>query len=470
MLDHVAALRELLGSKAVVVGPDAAAYEEGARFDRGKAAFVLRPASTLEVSKAVSYCVRNGLHIVPQAGNTGVVSASTPDMSGRQVVLSVDRLAQRLELDADNRSVRVDAGFLLSDLNAALEPEGLFFPVDLGSNPRLGGMLATNTGGARFLKYGDVRKNTLGLTAVLADPEGTVLDFNHNLRKNNTGVDWKQVFIGTSGSFGIITECVLNVERRPKQCATALLVPSSTRKVMPLLRAMESRLGSYLSAFEGMSENSIKATLEHIPGLRNPFQNGVIPHYTILAEVTRTWDTRESEQSLDSVLENALSEIWLLDDELLSDALLGPAHEMWALRHALPEGVKQRGRLVAFDLAFRRGDLMNFCDRMKAEIRLRFPEVIVCDFGHVGDGGVHFNFVAERGSASAEDPNFERELRDWVYQVVVDEYGGSFSGEHAIGRKNQAYYDKFTTTRLKHMAKQLKAITSPAGLGVVNLG
>jgi FAD/FMN-containing dehydrogenase len=328
-------------------------------------------------------------------------------------------------------------------------------------------MLSTNTGGARFLKYGDVRRNTLGLTAVMADAEGTVLDLSSDLRKNNTGVDWKQMFIGTSGAFGIITECVLNVERRPRQTATALLVPAGPEKVMPLLQAMEIKLGSDLTAFEGMSGNAIAATLEHVKSLRNPFQNANIPDYAILVEVGRTWDSREGEQSLDQTLQDVLAEIWESDEVLLADALFGSSHEMWALRHAISEGVKQVGKLVAFDLAFRRGDLMRFCERMKAEIPAFFPDVSVCDFGHIGDGGVHFNLVAARGSATAIDPTFERRLRDWVYDVVVNDYHGSFSGEHAIGRKNQAYYDKYTPLAVKKMARQLKMITSPAGLGAV---
>lgn len=469
-IQHVETLGAMLGEKAVMFGDDAASYEDGARYDKGRASFVVRPATTKEMSQAVSYCVRHGIHIIPQGGNTGVVAASTPDSSGTQAVISIDRLARSLKLDVDNRSVAVDAGFLLSDLNAALETEGLFFPIDLGADPRLGGMLSTNTGGARFLKYGDARKNTLGMKVVLADAEGTILDFGRELRKNNTGIDWKQIFIGTSGSLGIITECVLNLERRPRQSAAALLVPSSAGHVMSLLRAMETRAGGYLTAFEGMSANAIKATLHHIPSLRNPFENREIPDYVILAELTRTWDLRDNEQTLDSVLETVLAEMWELQEAPLADALFGSAHEMWALRHAISEGVRQMGKLVAFDLAFRRGDVMTFCERMKAEIPARFPGVAVCDFGHIGDGGVHFNLVADRASGVAADASMEGQLRDWVYDVVVNDFDGSFSGEHAIGRRNQAYYDKFTPAVLKHMARELKTITSPAGLGAVRFG
>ncbi|HWU61721.1 MAG TPA: FAD-binding oxidoreductase [Ensifer sp.] len=467
--NHVVALTDIVGDRGILSGSETEAYEQGARFDKGKAAFVLRPGSTDELSEAVAYSVRNNIHLVPQAGNTGVVSASTPDASGTQAILSVDRLNKLIELDRDNRSVRVGAGVLLSDLNTALEPDGLFFPIDLGSDPRIGGMVATNTGGARFLKYGDVRRNVLGLTVVLADTEGTVLKFGRGLRKDNTGVDWKQIFIGTSGFFGVVTECILNVERLPRETATAFLVPAGSQQVMPLLRALEDRFGSDLTAFEGMSGSSIRAALEHVPSLRNPFPKGEVPDYVILLELSRSRPARDGGEPLDAELESALAEIWELSEPLLSDAFIGPAQEMWALRHAISEGVKVLGVLVAFDLAFRRGDVMAFCDRVKAELPARFPDVGAYEFGHVADGGIHFNLVARNDSDSAGDPQFERSLREWVYDIAVNDYGGSFSAEHGIGRNNQTFYNKFTPETTRRMAGRLKEIISPGGLGTVRL-
>ena len=463
---HISALRDLLGPKGVLAeAADMAAYETGARYDRGRAALVLRPASTEEVSTAVGYCVREGISLVPQSGNTGLVSGSTPDLSAAQVVLSLDRVTDCFELDLDNRSLRAGAGFRLSDVNRRLEPHGLFFPIDLGADPRLGGMVATNTGGSRFLKYGDVRRNTLGLKVVLADEAGTILEFDRDLRKNNTGVDWKQLFIGTSGAFGVVTECVINLERLPVQSATAYLVPADGGAVMPLLRAMEEQLGAYLSAFEGMSGNAMAAALAHVPSLRNPFQGGNIPDYVILAEVSRSWQPREGEPSLDMVLESVLAEIFESESAPLADALVGPPAEMWALRHALSEGVKHRGRLIAFDLSFRRGDIMAFCDHIKAAIPENFPDVAICDFGHIGDGGVHFNLVLTGDDPRAANPDFERRLRDWVVSVAVEKFRGSFSAEHAIGRKNQVYYDLYTPETVRTLAAGLKSIASPGPLG-----
>lgn len=466
---HLDSLRGILGEKGLLVdAADKIAYETGARYDRGVAAFVARPASTQEVSAVVAYCVKHGIALVPQSGNTGLVSGSTPDNSGQQGILSLDRLTSIFELDRVNRTVKAGAGIRLSDLNTRLEDSGLFFPIDLGADPRLGGMIATNTGGSRFLRYGDVRRNTLGLTVVLADEAGTILDLSSGLRKNNTGVDWKQIFIGTSGAFGIVTECVLNLELAPRQSATALLVPASSAQVADLLVAMEDALGSYLSAFEGMSGNAVRAALDHVPSLRNPFQNGEVPDFVILTEISRTSLPREGEQPLDAVLEEVLGAIWERDDAPLADAFVGPPHEIWALRHALSEGVKHMGRLIAFDLSFRRGDIMRFLDQMKVEMPKHFPDVTICDFGHIGDGGVHFNLVVPKDSASLSDPAFEPALREWVFKIAVEDFGGSFSAEHALGRKNQAFYEKYTAAELRKLAAGLKAITSPAPLGSVN--
>ena len=333
--EHIDNLTALLGAGGLLTDrADMAGYEKGARYDSGRAAFVARPASVEAVSDVVGYCARHAIPLVPQSGNTGLVAGSTPDDSGTEGVLSLERLRSTFDLGVDNRSLRVDAGFRLSEINARLEPHGLFFPIDLGADPMAGGMVATNTGGARFLRFGDVRRNTLGLKVVLGDAAGTTVELGAGLRKDNTGVDWKQLFIGTSGAFGVITECTFNLERLPQQTATAYLVPRSPEHVTVLLNAMEEQLGTYLSAFEGMSGAAIRRTLAHVEALRNPFPGGTVPDYVILAEVSRSWSRRESEQPLEAVLEEVLVEIWNQPDGPLADAFVGPAHEMWALRHA----------------------------------------------------------------------------------------------------------------------------------------
>lgn len=467
--DSLGQLAGLLGPGGFLLPDDGlAGYEVGARYDVGKAAFVARPVSVADLSRVLAFCCRNEIALVPQSGNTGLVAGSTPDMSGRQGVLSLDRLREPFELDYDNRALRVGAGIRLSEINTRLREAGLLFPIDLGADPCAGGMVATNTGGARFLRFGDVRRNTLGLTVVLADDQGTVLTLGDGLRKDNAGPDWKQCFIGTSGAFGVIAECVFNVERLPVQTAAAYLVPRGDDDVMPLLHAMEDRLGFHLSAFEGMSGAAVGHALAHVPSLRNPFPGAAVPDYVLLAEVSRTWPRREGEQPLETLLEEVLAEIWEFSGQPLADAFVGRPEEMWALRHALSEGVKSAGRLVAFDISFRRGDVMRFRSHMRTELVRRFPQVELCDFGHVGDGGVHFNLVVPHAEAGATDELVET-LREMVITAAVERFGGSFSAEHGLGRRNQLFYDRYEDPRLKRLAAAFKQASSPAPVGAVSL-
>ena len=461
-------------------GDDLVPYETCVRYGAGKAAFVVRPANSQETSLVLAYCYGRGITLVPQSGNSGLVGASTPDSSGTQGVLSFDRLIEtqgddasshkQILFDEENRSVTVGAGVRLSDLNAFLEPKGYVFPIDLGADPRIGGMIATNTGGARFLRYGDVRQNTLGVKVVLADETGTELDFMSGLRKDNTGIDWKHLFIGTTGVLGVVTEAVLNVVRLPQQSTAALLVPRDEAAVLKLLLEMEERCDSNLTAFEGMSAEAIRAAFDHVPSLRNPFPGGDIPDYVLLVELSRTWVKRDSEQSLDELMEVVLAEIWEDEEAPLENAFIGRPEEMWALRHALSEGVKHAGKLVAFDVSFRRGDLMKFRAFMAQELPEKFPNVRICDFGHVGDGGLHFNLSIPQDDPRLNDATFIPSLREWVVKMVVEQYNGSFSAEHAIGRSNQEFYDSYTPNKVKELAAQIKDVLSPGDLGDVKLG
>ncbi|WP_378944366.1 FAD-binding oxidoreductase [Mesorhizobium sp. ANAO-SY3R2] len=465
---HAAALCCILGDKAVLIeDASKAPYEHGARYDAGSAAIVLRPVDSHETSLALAYCVAHGLCVVLQSGNTGLVSASTPDGAGTQVVLSLERITEPFVLDEENRSVRVGSGMRLSELNRRLAPYGLFFPIDLSADPCIGGMLATNTGGARFLKYGDVRRNVLGLTTVLADEAGTILQLGRGLRKDNTGPDWRQLFIGSSGSFGAITECWLNVERMPRQAETVILVPATSQAVAGLLLRFEAELGGYLTAFEGMSRNAMAAAFGHTPHLRNPFAHGTVPEYAILAEFTRCWEPKEDEASLRNLVENTLVRMWDDGSDLLADALFGSGDDLWALRHALSEGVQKSGKLFAFDLSFPRGQVARFRDCIAEACSTSYPEVTICDFGHVGDGGVHLNMVVPRDHPELQRHSYERELRDWVVEIAVSLFKGSFSAEHGVGRTNQRYYDAYTPEQLKRLAGGFRAATSPNGLGAV---
>jgi len=461
------ALRAIVGPAGLLLGDDASPYVKGARYGDGRALCVVRPASCDEVSRVVRLCATHGVQIIPQGANTGLVGASSPDCSGSQIVLSLSRLRRRCEVDPVNRMVDVDAGVLLHELNERLELHGLWFPVDLAADPSIGGMVSTNTGGTRLLKYGDVRHNLLAVEAVLFDPPGEVVRFGKPLRKNNTGFDLMQLFVGSSGAAGIITGATLEVARRPRQSATALLVPASDDAVAALLTAAESELGDFISAFEGISGAALGVALHHVPSLRNPFGNEPIPEFTLLMELTACASVAQG-VDLEALLMGFLEA--RLGAEL-SNAVLGRGNEFWQLRHALSEGARELGKVVGFDVSVRRNEVMAFRRAASELVATRYPGFQVVDFGHVGDGGLHFNVVWPHSLGAALDASTVLRLRDDIYQLVVDAFQGSYSAEHGIGPHNHAYYLRYTAAAALRWSGHLQRMLDPTGLcGTVELG
>lgn len=460
-----------LGDEGVCLTGEAelAAYGLPARGVAGPALCVLRPKTTQQVSEMVALCVRHRLPLVVQSGNTGLVGDSTPAPGSPAVILSLERMKSCYTLNRINRSLQVSAGYRLSDINERLEPERLFFPVDLSSDPMAGGLVAANAGGARFVRYGGVREHVLGLTVVLADEAGTVLRVGKGLRKDNSGPDWKQMFIGTGPLLGIITECEFNLERLPADRAAALLLPSSEQAVDLILDRLETVLGPGLTAFESMSANAVRCAIDHVPDLRLPFQDGLPGGEILLVEYSRDWQGLPGEAPAEAVLQAQLEALWEDDRAPLLDAVPGRPEEFWRLRHALSEGLKAAGPVIAFDLAFTRDRVNAFKADIREAYGRRFSGLELCDFGHVGDGGVHLNFVVREVPADGMAA-LRRSLEDWVLEIAVTRYGGTFSAEHGIGRKNLAAYERFTDARLQQMSKALKAAVAPVQIGGFRVG
>ncbi|MDH5723554.1 MAG: FAD-binding oxidoreductase [Alphaproteobacteria bacterium] len=465
---HLKKFISILDQKGILTqDTDMEPYEKGWRGDHGKAALVLRPANTGEVSKIVSYCVQNNLALVPQSGNTGLMQGSTPDQSGIQILLSFERMNKIFEIDPVNGSAHIGAGCRLSKLNETCEEFDLHFPIDIGSDPCLGGMTSTNSGGSRFLKYGGVRENTLGLKVVLGDENGTILDLLMPLHKNNVGPDLKHMFIGTCGIFGLITEVIVKLAPNLKQQATALLVPKDLASVNILLREIEKRLGTYLSAFEGMSGEALKRGIEHNPNISNPFAPEGIPDYALLIEISRTWDKRDAEQSLDEILETTLEELWEFPNTPLANAVIAAPEKLWDIRHGLSEGTQKSGKLIGFDISFKRGDLIAFKNHMTAYLKENYPHIAICDFGHIGDGGMHFSLVIPFDHKHAKDTDFQTNLRKNVFDIVVKKFGGSFSAEHSLGRINMKAYQDYTRKEVKEINRKIKSLLSPASISAI---
>lgn len=459
------ALAAIVGARGYLVDAfDCERFVHGARYGNGKTLAVLRPDSHQQVQQIVALCAAQQQPLVLQGANTGLVAASTPDDTGRYVVLSLERLRSHIEIDADNRSVTVDAGVTLQELNEALEPHGLFFPIDLGANPSIGGMIAANTGGARLIKYGDVRHNLLGLRAVLtgsADNAGEELDLLTALRKNNTGPDLKQLFVGSSGAYGIITRAVLQVHRIPQQSATAMVVPRDQAAVLQLLRVLERDCNEFLSAFEGISGAALDAVMRHIPGISNPFAPEPLPTYCVLLELSCAANPAVSGIDLEAMLMRCLEELY---GDVIENAVVGRGKDLWRIRHGISEALRHEGKMIAFDISMPRSMLVPFRADALALMAERFDWIKVMDFGHWADGGCHFNMIWPHDAPLAYDAATVEQIRTLIYDLVVEKYQGSFSAEHGVGPYNLMYYQRYTSDTALALAGRLQTVLDPQRL------
>lgn len=452
-------LRRLLGDDAVLTAPeDLVRYEEGWRYGKGRALLAVRPSTAAQVAATLAVCRAAGVQVVPQGANTGLVGASTPDGSGRMAVLSLERLNRRLEIDPVNRTAKVDGGVLLSTLNEALAPHGLMFPIDLGADPTIGGMIATNTGGTRLLKYGDVRHNLLGIEVALAD--GTLIEDLNQLRKNNTGLDLKQLFVGTSGVFGVITGAVVQVVPVPAQRATALVGCASGEAALALLRNLERDLADVFTAFEVISADALIPVFVHHEGLRNPYGATRPPAYTALVELASTLPAAALD--LPGLLEERLGAFLETGaGEGITDIFMGRVEDLWAIRHHISEGLRQEGRVLAFDISVPRSRMAAFTEAARTLLAAEYPFVRCCDFGHWGDGGTHLNLVWSEPDAPRPAADLVPELQSRIYDLAVKEFAGSYSAEHGVGPHNQRFYEAYTPIPVRALSGAIKSHLDP---------
>ncbi|MBN2798581.1 MAG: FAD-binding oxidoreductase [Deltaproteobacteria bacterium] len=450
-----AALQELLGPSGYLT-EDLARYQEGWRYGHGRAAAVLRPATPAQLADVVRRCHAAGQVLVPQGANTGLTGASVPDDSGAMVVLSLERLSAIEAIDPIDRTATVQGGVLLSRLQEALAPHGLRFPIDLGADPQVGGMIATNTGGTRLLRYGDVRANLLGVEVVLGD--GAVVDGLSSLRKDNTGLRPASLFPGTFGALGVVTRAVLSLSPIPRQQAAALVACPDDGAVLALLRGLEAQLHGLLSAFEVMSAAALAPVFAHT-SLRDPYAGHAPAPQTVLVEVDTTLSRERLD--LDELLAETLAE--LMEQGLgLEDVFLGDAEEFWAIRHAISESHRSVGRVMGLDVSVPRSSLPRLREAVSDWLDEAYPYVAMRDFGHWGDGGVHLNLTWD---ADAPAPA----VQERVYALVAA-LGGSYSAEHGLGPHNQGRYDATAAAPLLRLTGALREACDPGGiLGRVRL-
>ena len=429
-------------------------FLEAARYGRGAARALVRPATDEQVARLLALAGECDVRLIPQGAHTGLVQGATPQDAQRDVILATDRLRATFDLDPLDATLRVSAGFQLGEINSRLRDHGLQFPVDLSADPSIGGMLATNTGGTRMMRYGDVRANTLGLTVALAHPAGELLRFGPALPKNNASIDAKHLFIGTGGAFGVIVEAVLRLHRLPRQRAVVMVALKSIDALWPFYQSASTAFGDSISAFEGISGLALELALRHFHGLRAPFASGP-PAHAVLLELSSAFGPNDLhlEHVLSSFLETAL------EREHIVDAVVGNGEALWDIRHCISEGLRAHGDVLGLDLSFPRRAYTNFYAEACAWLSTWNRAVQVADFGHLGDGGVHFNLIWPHGALSSAQ---KQELRTQLYELAAANEG-CFSAEHGVGPHVQSAYEAHTPRDQLALARRLAGALAPAG-------
>lgn len=455
-LDELAAL--LGGGAALLRDPgDVTAHVTPWRGPVGDAVAVARPDSTEQVRAVVGWARRHRTRLVPQGANTGLVGASTPPPGSSAVVVSLDRLRSAPVIDPVDRTAVVDAGVRLSELNAAAAPFGLGLPIDLGADPSLGGMVATNTGGARMLRHGDMRRALLGLRAVLADEDVSVLDELTTLRKHNVGASVGQLLVGAGGAFGIITAIAVELTPLPEQRSCAWLEPRDAAAAIACLARLEATCAQELSAFEVLSATALDAAAAVPAVAPGPFGGRPTPPHSVLVELAGAAGTEDR-------LVAAVDE--LVRSGLVRDAVFQPPASAWSVRHAVTEGLAHRSSVLGFDVSVPRSHLPALVDRVAAGLTTTLPRARLADFGHWGDGGVHCNVCFPHVDGEARPPDDEERglARDLVLGLVVEEFGGSFSAEHGLGPANADWWRRTTSAGARATLRALSVAVDPLGI------
>ena len=389
---------------------------------KGHTPLLLRPATTEEVSRILAICNETATPIVPQGGNTGLVGGQIP-FNG-EVLLSLQRMNRIREVDRAGAHCTVEAGTVLADVHNTADEVGMMFPLSLASegSATIGGNLSTNAGGVNVLRYGMARELVLGLEVVLAD--GRVLDMLRTLRKDNTGYDLKQLFIGAEGTLGIITAAALKLFPKPEKIVTAFVAVRSPAAAIALLSAIQNASGGLVSAFELLPKLGLQLVTQHIPQTANPLSTP--SEWYVLLETTSG-----GHFDLEEIVQSALSESGLVSDAVIAANQTQQA-ALWKLRESMSEAQKKEGASLKHDIAVPVASIPDFIAKATEAVLRAVPGARPVTFGHLGDGNLHFNFNAPIGGDGTAFLARRTEVARIVHDMVRD-FGGSFSAEHGIG-------------------------------------
>ena len=450
-------LRAIVGPKGYIDDEAGkAAYLNDVRdLFHGASPLVLRPASTREVAAIVTLCNEARVGVVPQGGNTGLVGGSVPAGSGSEVVISLSRMNKVRHVDATNYTLTVEAGCVLADVQNAARDAGRLFPLSLAAEGscQIGGNLSTNAGGTAVLRYGSARELVLGLEVVL--PGGEIWNGLRQLRKDNTGYDLKQLFLGAEGSLGVVTAAVLKLFPLPTDSATALVAMADVEAAPRLLATLREASGDTITAFEYMHRACLDI-LAAYTDLGDPFQE-VHQHYA-LVELTSS----RRDAGLGPLLERALETAF--DDGVAVDAVIASsgaqAQRLWRMRESLPEAQKNLGVGIKHDVSVPVSRVPEFIVRATRYCEDAIPGVRVVAFGHVGDGNVHFNVMQPDGADAAAFLARGAEITTRVHDLAA-ELHGSFSAEHGIGVLKKHELERYKSPVELNLMRALKHTLDP---------
>ncbi len=454
----LAAVAAVIGGKYVRTGADADSYQQDwrARY-RGAAVAVALPGSTEEVAALMGVCRSFGVAVVPQAGNTGLTGGAIAPDELDCLIVNVSRLNRVRNVDPLNNAVTLEAGCILADVRALADQHDRQFPVLLGSvgSCEVGGLISTNAGGTGVLRYGNMREQVLGLEVVLAD--GRIWNGLKALRKDNTGYDLKQLFIGAEGTLGIVTAAVLKLYPKLAVSATAMVSMDEVGQAVALLQYLQRTTGGRVEAFELMSQSQLQIVLRHGSASGSPMA-GEAPWYVLLelADSAADWNAVES-------LETALAAA--MEDGLIGDAVIATdqakADRIWNLRHTISESNKREGFTVSNDTSVPISALPEFIDRVTRRLQRELPNAQVAHCGHVGDGNVHVIvvFPYDIGDAQVREAA-AHEANTIVHQESVA-CGGSISAEHGIGRMHIDRLPLYTSEVELDLMRRVKLALDP---------
>lgn len=453
MPDLLADLAAIVGCGHVLTLPqDTAPYTlDYRRRYQGQPLAVVLPGSTAEVAALLRLCQQRQLAVVPQGGNTSTCGAATPDSSGHQLVIAMQRMNRLRAMDTDNNSITVEAGMTLARLQQLAAEAGRLFPLSLASEGscQIGGNLSTNAGGLAVLRYGTMRELTLGLEVVL--PDGQVLHQLSGLRKNTSGLDVKQLFIGAEGQLGLITAATLKLFAQPSAHATAWLGVQSSQAAIALLSELRQAFGDRLTTFEIMSQPCQQLLEKYHPG-QLPF----IQPWAVLAELSDSGDSHSLQQLLVD---------WLATQDLPDGVLAhseADRQQLWQLREAMSETQKRDGPSIKHDIGLPSSAIPTFLAQCESALTTAFPGVRIIAFGHAGDGNLHYNISYTRPDNAelfADEASVNAIVYDLVYRLQ-----GTLAAEHGIGQLKGHWLHRYQDPAALQLMHSIKQLLDPHGL------